>query len=364
MLSSSSQLLLRNFDRLQQLASDRLLLVNPLTDDLALKILEKRTAPLEVLSNDYSVYQALESLNKTDMLSVQFGYEKAAVSLEPTTNQNMHNHLGILFMPREKTFLKYALAETIGRISSTGKVWLVGENRSGIKSANRQLEQFLGNSIKLDSARHCTLFEADLAQVDHFQVDKAHGQSQTFSLTFAQQQYQFITLPGVFSAGRLDPATAMLLDTLETMPVSGNILDFACGAGIIGLCLSQSTKVKHIDLIDVNAMAVESARLNLIQNQSCPEKVSIQASDTYSAVSKHYNVILSNPPFHRDSRQTLEVSEALIRRAPDFLNARGELRIVANRHLPYLKLFKTRFKEINILKSDRHFHVIQGKTPQ
>ena len=42
-------------------------------------------------------------------------------------------------------------------------------------------------------------------------------------------------LPGIFSHDGLDNGTRMLLETLEEQPVQADrLLDFACGAGVIG----------------------------------------------------------------------------------------------------------------------------------
>ena len=44
-----------------------------------------------------------------------------------------------------------------------------------------------------------------------------------------------VALPGVFSAGKADKATALLLRTLDDLDVSGHaVLDLGCGAGILG----------------------------------------------------------------------------------------------------------------------------------
>ncbi|MFC6616907.1 methyltransferase [Deinococcus radiophilus] len=44
-----------------------------------------------------------------------------------------------------------------------------------------------------------------------------------------------VGLPGVFSAGRADKATSLLLETLEGLDLRGKaVLDLGCGTGLIG----------------------------------------------------------------------------------------------------------------------------------
>lgn len=356
-LAPASQLLIRNLPRLQELQPEQLLIINPPADLFNHELFESDINNLSILSSDYHIFQYITEHSKYFTLDIKFCSD---FKLE---NKNRAD-LTIIYLPKEKPFRDYLLGQSLDTLKPGGKIWLVGEIRAGIKSAAKQLEKIAAAAVtKLDSARHCSLLET---QPNNSPVGDQVCQAKDtpgFSLKFNQKNWYFNTLPGVFSYAKLDPASFMLLQSLEEQPVSGHILDFACGSGVLGICASSLRANIQLDLLDVSAMALASTKMNLKQAELDSSTANLIASDAYSAVDSRYNAIISNPPFHRDTRQTLMVSEALIRQAPLHLKAKGELRIVANRHLPYLAIFEQIFRQVKILSSDRYFHVIQGKYP-
>lgn len=59
-------------------------------------------------------------------------------------------------------------------------------------------------------------------------------------------------------------------------------------------------------------------------------------SDVYSALEgERFDVIISNPPFHQERDISYGPSTRLIDEAPEHLNAKGQLILVANAFLPY-----------------------------
>ena len=66
----------------------------------------------------------------------------------------------ILFLPREKERLEFLLHFIATHLPAGGQLWLVGENKAGIKSAETRLKQRFSKVQKRDSARHCVLYTA------------------------------------------------------------------------------------------------------------------------------------------------------------------------------------------------------------
>ncbi|MCF6225528.1 MAG: class I SAM-dependent methyltransferase [Xanthomonadales bacterium] len=356
-LAPTSQLLMRSLPLLQEMQADSLLIINPPADLFCHELLDAGIKKLSILSSDYHTYQYTKEQSKEYTLNIGF-------TSEFITESNNRTDLAIVYLPREKPFRDYLLSRSLDTLGPRGKIWLVGENRAGIKSAAKQLAKMSATTVsKLDSARHCSLLETQLNNAVRPAHDAQSQAQPAFSLRFNQKDWSFTTLPGVFSYAKLDPASRMLLQNLEELPVSGHVLDFACGSGVLGICASSLRSNIRLDSLDVSAMALASTEINLKQAGLAADTTRLLASDAYSEVKQRYNAIISNPPFHRDSRQTLEVSEALIHQAPLHLKAKGELRVVANRHLPYLALFEQTFRQVKVLASDRYFHVIQGKHP-
>jgi 16S rRNA (guanine1207-N2)-methyltransferase len=61
---------------------------------------------------------------------------------------------------------------------------------------------------------------------------------------------------GVFSAGRLDPGTRLLLDTVPAPPQAGDLVDLGCGYGPLALVLAARAPRATVWAVDVNERAL------------------------------------------------------------------------------------------------------------
>src|SRR5438094_10236534 len=77
--------------------------------------------------------------------------------------------------------------------------------------------------------------------------------------------FTFRTDAGVFSGGKIDRGTELLLDALEIGPCE-LILDLGCGYGALGIVAARLSEGGHVVLTDVNERAVVLARKNLGAN--------------------------------------------------------------------------------------------------
>jgi 16S rRNA (guanine1207-N2)-methyltransferase len=67
---------------------------------------------------------------------------------------------------------------------------------------------------------------------------------------------------GVFSPGRLDPGTRLLLDVAPAPPPAGDLLDLGCGYGPIALALAARAPGATVWGVDVNERALELCARN------------------------------------------------------------------------------------------------------
>jgi len=68
---------------------------------------------------------------------------------------------------------------------------------------------------------------------------------------------ELATDAGVFSPGRLDPGTRLLLDESPAPPPSGDLLDLGCGYGPIACVLAARSPGATVWAVDVNERALE-----------------------------------------------------------------------------------------------------------
>jgi len=236
-----SQIILRNQARLPD---GPLLLINPPRDGLAQQ-LGAEGRRLRCFTQDFGDYRWQQAAG----VEVDFGVAPAVESSD---------RLAIVFLPREKDRLAMMLHAIADRLPPECVLWLVGENRGGIKSSPRQLECFFSRVAVLDNARHCGLVEASAPSCER-PFDMADYVSQ-WSLTYAGRELALRSLPGVFAHGRLDSGTALLLSVLEGLEPRGRILDFACGCGVVGAALLAHSPSARLTLLDSSALALESSR--------------------------------------------------------------------------------------------------------
>jgi 16S rRNA (guanine1207-N2)-methyltransferase len=279
-----------------------------------------------------------------------------------------------VFLPRERELAEVVLLSVARAVLPDGPVWLVGSIRSGAKSLRPTVERTIGPVERSYAGRHCVLFQAARnavqpasgatkscacpASPDMAPVDRA----KEFSFPYAGREVKAVSLPGVFSHGRLDAGSRFLLDTMEKHANIGSsgaqILDFGCGAGVIGAALGLARPDAKIALVDASARAIASARRTLAANGLSPDAAG--PSDVFSDVPGRYDLIVSNPPFHAGAGTDYRAVDTFIREAPARLNHGGRLRLVANRFLKYPPLLKTAFGEFLTIASDSRYAVYEA----
>jgi 16S rRNA (guanine1207-N2)-methyltransferase len=98
---------------------------------------------------------------------------------------------------------------------------------------------------------------------------------------------------GVFSPGRLDPGTRLLLETAPPPPETGDLLDLGCGYGPLALVLAKRSPGARIWAVDVNRRALDLCAGNVaasgLANVRC-----LPADD--ESLPATFQLIWSNPP--------------------------------------------------------------------
>lgn len=238
----------------------------------------------------------------------------------------------VLFLPKSRELAAYLLNALASRLAGR-ELYLVGEKRGGIEGAAKQLQAF-GKPRKLDSARHCQLWQVTVEQAP--EAKPLESLAEHFTLELEDGPLQIVSLPGVFSHGRLDRGTALLLKHLDDLP-AGHVLDFGCGAGVLGATVKRRYPQSQVTLLDVDAFAVAASRLTLAANQLQGEVIS---GDGIDAAPRDLSLILSNPPFHTGVHTNYQASENLLKKSGEHLRKGGEMRLVANSFLRYQPLIE------------------------
>jgi len=336
-----SQIIDRNLHRIE--AGGSVLWINPETDD-CWQAVKPRCSSLKLFSQDRGCYTSLQRAGANIEFSA---FPGSSVKYERI----------IINLPRQKALLAMLLDCAAGLLAKSGVLWLAGENKAGIKSADKLLKLHFARIRKIDNARHCSLFEATtpLNQDPFNPLDYR----QRWLLNCADSDIQILSYPGVFAHGRLDDGTALLLDTLAKMELKGDVLDFACGAGLIGACIAAQHAHTRVTLLDTSALAVRSCKETLEANSlsGC-----VLASDGLSEVEGSFDVVVSNPPIHAGIKTDNGLGMRLLDSVHKQIKPGGQLMIVANVHLPYEPWLAKRFKRFSELAVNENYKVIAAKT--
>lgn len=269
-----------------------------------------------------------------------------------TTLSSVDYSAGILFLPKSRELTEYLLQELAAKVAS-GVIFLVGEKRAGVERAAKQMAAF-GHISKVDSARHCQLWRCQVT--DKPVIPELNALSKPFTVEAAGHQLQIHTVPGVFSHGRLDLGTRLLLECLDDLP-HGHYLDFGCGAGVVGSFLLKCYPQFELSMLDVDAFAIHSTELTLAANGL---KATSVVGDGIHAAPKQLAGIISNPPFHQGVHTQYETTETMLREAALHLQPGGELRIVANSFLKYPPLIEQHLGSCTVLAERDGFKVYRA----
>lgn len=165
--------------------------------------------------------------------------------------------------------------------------------------------------------------------------------------------YNFYTDNNVFSKKYLDFGTRTLLESIDTNDISGDVLDFGCGYGPIGIYIKKNCDC-NVDMIDINERALRLAKKNAELNRV---EANIFFSDIYSNVDKKYDFIITNPPIRVGKKILYEI----LFKAIDYLNDEGVLCLVINKDQGAKSLKKDLEKRYNVttLKKNKGFYVFK-----
>jgi 16S rRNA (guanine1207-N2)-methyltransferase len=337
LLDNINQLLLRNTDLLQAKSP---LFINLPVDDFFQEYQSMHPqAVMTCYNTNYQFHLQAKQQDIAQMTSVFNAHYQSDVA----------HDLVIIQFPKSKAELTFTLAMVAESLSKECLVLIVGENKSGIKSLEKLTTQQLEDCAKIDSARHCLLFAANMLPAQESFILENWLKHYSFSIN--ETVIDVVALPGVFSHNRLDIGTQVLLENLPKK-VSGDLLDFGCGAGVIASYYGKIFPNANLHLLDVNALALYSAKETLKLNNLTGQ---VFPSNSLSDVKGKYNYVISNPPFHQGLKTNYQATETFLSKIKPYLKPRGQVTVVANSFLRYQPIMEEEIGRTQILAKEKGF---------
>jgi ribosomal protein L3 glutamine methyltransferase len=155
--------------------------------------------------------------------------------------------------------------------------------------------------------------DADRSVLDHLLTPEQGGRlrgwvarrvSERVPLPYLTGRAWFAGLPFVIDERAIIPRSP-LAELVQNefrpwlQPAAGplRILDLCCGSGCIGIAAAHYIADAQVELADIDAAALQLARENVALH-GVTERVRVTQSDLFEALAgRHYDVIVSNPPY-------------------------------------------------------------------
>jgi 16S rRNA (guanine1207-N2)-methyltransferase len=282
--------------------------------------------------------------------------ERAGLRVVPdAATEDERYPLVLVLPPRQREEARALLARAVQRVAPGGIVVAAMTNNEGAKSGEADLKQLTGLAGALTKF-HCRTFWT--RPLDGGGDGALLAQWAALDAPRRIEGGRYLSRPGVFAWNRVDPASALLVECLPT-DIAGHGADLGAGWGFLSLSLlARNPGIAALDLYEAEARALALAKQNLAELAS-PAVLDYQWHDVTAGLPKRYDFIVSNPPFHTQSRADRpDIGQRFIAAAAEALKPGGRLWLVANRHLPYEQTLNERFGEVRVAGERDGFKVI------
>lgn len=251
-------------------------------------------------------------------------------------------------------------------LQTGGQLLFAGTNSLGVVSAVKRLAAQLDQTpiVVANRAR---------ARVVRFKKDSGPGPEAEDTPAFLAEiesihgerfEFELQTLPGVFSAKKLDAGSQFLLEALPKYmghKPPKRIVDLGCGTGILGIAAATVWPETKVLLADADARAVECARMN-IKTLGLEDRCEVVWWDAREPTpDARFDLALVNPPFHRrGSEVDLGPALSLFESLHSWIKPGSRALLVANRTLPYERPLEE-IGELETLRSERGYKLLSLK---
>lgn len=189
----------------------------------------------------------------------------------------------------------------------------------------------------------------------YFTNDYVKSDERVIDVIIKDTKLKFIVDNGIFSKKGLDFGTRTLLENIDLNKIKGDVLDFGCGYGPIGIYLKKAANA-NVDMIDINERALNLASKNAKLNNV---NINVFKSNIYENVTKKYDFIVTNPPI----RVGKKILYDILFGAVNHLKDERELWLVVNKNQGAKSLAKDLEKtyDVTIVTKNKGFYIICAK---
>jgi len=245
------------------------------------------------------------------------------------------------------------LRQAAARLAPGGTMLLAGPVRKGVRVAAKVLEDIC-EEVRREAVVQGAWVLSGRGVRPERGVD-APPPREEHADEIAGVAFRWLSSPGVFSADAVDPASALLLETIR-LPHRGRLLDLGCGAGVLGLWSALRMPDLDVTMVDSDVAAVHCADAGIRLNGLANARAIL--SDGIDALSgERFDVVVMNPPVHRAGRSDAGLAQQFVRQAAHGIGRKGRLWLVAAPTVPVRGVLDELFTEVAVAEDDGRFRV-------
>ena len=269
--------------------------------------------------------------------------------------------LVVIRPPRQLALLEHLLRGVAGYLHP-GTVVVAADMVQHIHSSTIQVfERVIGPTITSRARRRARLLEST--------PDPATepGEWDWPERSLGPRGLKVTSWPGVFAAGRTDPATALLADHMATVGPGTHVVDLGCGDGVLGTL--AGIEGADVTFVDDSALALESARATFLASGGDASSARFVhgnalcdwgGSDGSAIDPGSVDLIVTNPPFHEHRAMGDAIAWQMFVDSHRALRSGGEILVVGNRHLAHHAKLRRIFGNCTIVASTSRYVVVRA----
>lgn len=261
--------------------------------------------------------------------------------------------MAVVELTRSKPENLANIAKAFGVLSQGAMLFVDGAKTDGIDSVIKAIKKLAPVQGSYSKAHGKTVWMVKQSGENPFHA--------WLALTdMARNTDGYWTVPGIFSADGIDPASAFLCQNI-TVPLKGKGADLGAGWGYLSQqALQSSPDIKEIDLIEAEKVSLECAQKNITDHRAVFHWQDVLALPEKAV----YDFIVMNPPFHVSRKADPDLGRNFILKASKLLNPKGRLWMVANKQLAYEATLDACFNTWSYVEQSNQYKIIHARRPK
>jgi 23S rRNA (guanine1835-N2)-methyltransferase len=302
----------------------------------------------------------------TDSKLAEISIHKNAVTLKveppriyPATDFPAgHYQLVLVRIPKDLAFFKHQLRRLDSELEPGTTVVCAGMDKHLSRKTAQVIESILGCTERVRGRLKARIFVSQTGA-----SPRAVQHSDSWEIDIPEFTLPIVSRPGVFSGKQLDIGTLFFLQQFDQLPPSKQIVDLACGNGVLGIAAAQKLPAADLSFVDESHIAISCSRENWAQHQGTRSAGFMCSDGLEGYAGPRPDLVLCNPPFHQQHIVNEYYGHRLVRQAIKVTQPGGRLCLVANRHLNYSDMLRRETSHVNKLAENEKFIVWEAIKP-